>query len=73
MEDLENKIEERMRKSAEAATTQHKDIQVEISKEIKGLELRIDTLEKWKWIVIGGSMVLGYLVSNFSLFSKILG
>lgn len=73
MEDLENKIEERMRKSAEAATTQHKDIQVEISKEIKSLELRIDTLEKWKWIVIGGSMVLGYLVSNFSLFSKILG
>lgn len=73
MDDLENKIEERMRKAAEASTIQHKEIQTEISNDIKGLEARIDILEKWKWIVIGGSMVVGYLISNFSFFSKIFG
>lgn len=73
MDDLENKIEERMRKAAEASTIQHKEIQTEISNDIKGLEARIDILEKWKWIVIGGSMVVGYLISNLSFFSKIFG
>lgn len=73
MDDLENKIEERMQKAAESATAQHKQIQTEISAEIKSLEVRIDLLERWKWIVIGGSMVVGYLISNFSFFSKIFG
>ena len=73
MDALETKIEERMAKGAEAATKQHKDIQTEISAEIKGLETRIDALENWKWLMLGGAAVIGYLVSHLSLFSKVLG
>lgn len=70
IEGMEVKIYERMAKSAEAATTQHKDIQNEISAEIKGLETRIDTLEKWKWTMLGGAAVIGYLISHLGFFSK---
>ena len=70
MDQLEVKIEERMRKAAESATTQHKEIQTEISAEIKGLETRIDTLEKWKWTMLGGAAAIGYLISHLGFFSK---
>ena len=56
-----------------AATKQHKEIQEDISGEIKGLERRIDILEKWKWIMLGGAATCGYLISHLSLFSKIFG
>ena len=71
MDGMEAKIYERMAKSAEAATTQHKDIQTEISAEIKGLETRIDTLEKWKWTMLGGAAVIGYLINHLGFFSKL--
>lgn len=70
IDDMESKIYERMAKSAEAATNQHKDIQNEISAEIKGLETRIDTLEKWKWTMLGGAAAIGYLISHLGFFSK---
>ena len=73
MDALEGKIEERMNKAAESATKQHKEIQEDISGEIKGLERRIDVLEKWKWIMLGGAATCGYLISHLSLFSKIFG
>lgn len=70
IDDMESKIYERMTKSAEAATNQHKDIQNEISAEIKGLETRIDTLERWKWTMLGGAAAIGYLISHLGFFSK---
>ena len=70
IDDMESKIYERMAKSAEAATNQHKDIQNEISAEIKGLETRIDTLERWKWTMLGGAAAIGYLISHLGFFSK---
>jgi len=32
--------------------------------ELKELENKISALEKWKWIVIGGSMAFGWVISN---------
>lgn len=32
--------------------------------EIQRVESKIDGLERWKWIVIGGSLVIGWLVSH---------
>jgi hypothetical protein len=29
-------------------------------------------MEKWKWILIGGSAVLGYLIAHADFFAKIL-
>ena len=73
MDDLESKIEDRMRAGAEAATKQHNDIKDEVTAEIRSLEQRIDVLERWKWLVIGASAAIGYVAANFSVFTKIFG
>jgi len=37
-----------------------------LMKHFKGIEDRLNNLEKWRWMVIGGAAVVGYLVSNIS-------
>lgn len=29
------------------------------------IEERLSSLEKWRWMVVGGSVVVGFLLSNF--------
>lgn len=36
-------------------------------KEIRNVEKKIDSLEKWKWFVIGGAVVVGYLISHLDI------
>lgn len=64
LEDMENRLEERMTAQAKAAKSQHDDIKDEIQEDIKHLDDRIGTLEKWKWYIIGAGAAVGYLISN---------
>jgi len=32
----------------------------------KNIEERLTNLEKWRWMVVGGAAVVGYLISNIS-------
>ena len=68
---MESKIETRMKATAEASTKQHADIEVNIKKDIKDINTRVDVLERWRWMIVGGAIVLGYLVSHLEVFSKI--
>lgn len=62
LETMETRIEERMRQSAQSATTQHNDIKEEIQEDIKKLEDRLGALEQWKWYIIGAAAVVGYVI-----------
>lgn len=62
LESMEVRIEERMKLSAIAATTQHNEIKQEIQEDIKKLEDRISTLEQWKWYLVGAAGVIGYII-----------
>lgn len=39
---------------------------------IDSLANRIDLLERWKWMIVGGAIVIGYLVGNLDFFAKVL-
>jgi TolA-binding protein len=39
---------------------QHKQMMEKIS----DIDERLTTIEKWRWMIIGGSIVIGYLVSH---------
>jgi len=48
-----------------------KDIKVEqkeqhdaLMKHFINIEERLTNLEKWRWMVVGGAMVIGFLLSN---------
>lgn len=71
IESMDATIQARMTRSAEVATQQHKDIQEAVQADIKVVTNRVDVLERWRWMIVGGAIVLGYVVGNFDLFSKI--
>lgn len=70
---METRIDTKMNESAKAAKEQHETIQKEIQKDLTKVSDRVDVLERWRWMIVGGAIVLGYLIGNFSLISKIFG
>jgi predicted nucleic acid-binding Zn-ribbon protein len=43
-----------------------------MSKKIDGLGSRIDLLERWKWMIVGGAIVVGYLMGHLDFFAKFM-
>ena len=73
IDQMENRLEAKMTAGATAAKDQHESIQKEIQADIKKVTDRVDILEKWRWMIVGGALAGGYLVGHLDLFSKILG
>ena len=48
--------------------TQH-DI---MSKKIDGIKDRVDLLERWKWMIVGGAIAIGYIVGHLQFFENII-
>ena len=42
-------------------------------KRIDSIDKRIDILERWRYMVIGGAVVVGYLTAQFVQLAKIMG
>jgi len=61
------KIDEKIDYLARSDSQQH----AEMSKSLDEMKDRIDILEKWRWMILGGAIVLGYLISYMDVFSKI--
>lgn len=72
IDSLDKTIEVRMTKSAEAAKQQHEDIQKNLQVDISKVTERVDVLERWRWMIVGGAIVVGYVIGNFDLISKVL-
>lgn len=73
IDNMEARLEVKMRENGIAAKEQHKEIQEEIQKDINGIgtkvsdiDTRVGNLERWKWWVVGASttagVVIGYLI-----------
>lgn len=83
MDDMQTRLEHKMNASAVAAKQQHEDIQkalqtdlqkvaTTLDTDIKEVSKRVDVLERWRWMIVGGAIVIGYVVGNFDLIAKIL-
>jgi cell division protein ZapA (FtsZ GTPase activity inhibitor) len=58
--DLSDKIDQSMKNSAEG----HERIMIRVDEKVKALDARVKVLEVWRWLVIGGALVVGYLVNK---------
>jgi uncharacterized protein YlxW (UPF0749 family) len=56
VEHLDNSINE----LAKADQEQH----TSLKKSMENVQTRVDMLERWKWMIIGGAVVIGYLIGN---------
>lgn len=41
-----------------------------MSKKIDAMKERVDILEKWRWMIVGGAIAIGYLMGHTELFVK---
>ena len=72
IDNLDRCMEVRMVKSAEAAKQQHAEIQLNLQQDINKVTDRVDVLERWRWMIVGGAIVLGYVLGNFDIIAKFI-
>lgn len=70
---MEGRMEQRMRESSEASTLQHKQIENEVKKDVQAITDKVNVLERWRWMIVGAAIAVGYLIAHLELFSKIFG
>jgi hypothetical protein len=56
----ETKLEEKLKEHADAAEEQYASI-----------NKRISALENWRWVIIGGAVVVSYLLNNLDILKSI--
>lgn len=72
IETMQYKLDEKLNASAEAAKQQHEQIQIEIRTDVNKVTDRVDVLERWRWMIVGGAIVVGYLIGHLEFFTKLL-
>lgn len=83
IDSMERRLETKMTVGAAAATQQHNDIKDEIQLDLKRMAAnmdndiqkvtdRVDTLERWRWMIVGGAVVLGYILGHLEFFAKFI-
>lgn len=71
IDSMHSKMDSRIRESTESSTVQHQNIQNEFRKDVKFIGERVDVLERWRWMIVGAAIVLGYLISHLEIFAKL--
>ena len=69
IDDLHSRITTNTKEIMTAATQQHKEHTDDIQKLRNDLTTRVGVLEKWRWLIIGGSLVVGFLLHKFMIVS----
>ena len=69
IDDLHSRITTNTKEIMSAATQQHKEHTDDIQKLRNDLTTRVGVLEKWRWLIIGGSIVVGFLLHKFMIVS----
>ena len=64
--EIMDKLDEKIDELAKADKEQHDALRSAMEK----VKNRVDVLEKWKWSLIGGAIVIGYLIGHLDFFSK---
>jgi predicted nucleic acid-binding Zn-ribbon protein len=64
IEAMDKRLEDKLNKSADAARDQHQEIQKEIQQDVEKISNRVDILERWRWMIVGGAIVVGYLIGH---------
>ena len=67
--EIMDKLDEKIDALAKSDKEQHETLK----KSMDDVRERVDVLEKWRWMIVGGAIVLGYVIGHMGVFSKIFG
>ena len=66
--EIMDKLDEKIDALAKADKEQHENLRSSMER----VKERVDFLERWKWMIIGGAAVIGYLIGHISFFANII-
>jgi hypothetical protein len=69
IKELHSRITSNTKEIMTTATAQHKEHTEVIQKLRDDLQNRVGVLEKWRWIIIGGSIVFGFVIQKLPIWS----
>jgi predicted nucleic acid-binding Zn-ribbon protein len=65
IDDLHSRITTNTKDIMSAAALQHQEQNKEIQKIRDELSSRVGVLERWRWIIIGGSIIAGFIIQKY--------
>jgi chromosome segregation ATPase len=72
IDDMQTRIEHKMQANAKISQDQHAEITKDVVQDLEKMNNRVSALEQWKWYVIGGAAVLGFLLGHIGEIAKYL-
>jgi chromosome segregation ATPase len=72
IDDMQTRIEHKMQANAQISQDQHAEIKKDVVKDLEKMNARVSALEQWKWYVIGGAAVLGFILGHINEIAKYL-
>jgi septal ring factor EnvC (AmiA/AmiB activator) len=67
--EIMDKLDEKIDELAVSDKEQHQVMTTTMN----AIKERVDVLERWKWMIVGGSIALGYAVGHLGFFNKLFG
>ena len=64
--EIMDKLDEKIDELAKSDREQHESLKTSMDK----VKERVDVLERWRWMIVGGAVVIGYLIGHLDLFAK---
>jgi hypothetical protein len=64
--EIMEKLDEKIDALAKSDKEQHESLK----KSMDTVRERVDVLERWRWMIVGGAIVIGYLIGHLDFFSK---
>jgi small-conductance mechanosensitive channel len=72
IDDMQTRIEHKMNANAQISQDQHAEIRKDVVEDLERMNHRVSALEQWKWYVIGGAAVAGFILGHLSEIAKYL-
>ncbi len=67
--EIMDKLDEKIDALAKADKEQHETLK----KTMDNVKTRVDVLENWRWMIVGGAVALGYIIGHLEVFGKLFG
>lgn len=68
LDSVEDSLEGKMKEHSNTSEKLHKELKVDLDGRLKTIDDRIGILERWRWLILGGATVLGFLLEKIMSF-----
>ena len=69
IKELHSRVTSNYKELTDMITQHHKEQALQIQQIKNDLNSRVGILERWRWLIIGGSIVVGFIIQKFLILS----